>query len=435
MDSVWRKTAALPRFGALDRDIQTDVLVIGGGIAGILCAYLLKQAGVNCTMAEAGTICSGVTKNTTAKITVQHGLIYDKLIRTFGMDGARLYWQANRDALERYRALCRGIDCDFETQDSYVYALHDKRKLENELTALLRIGVGASLEEHLPLPFPTAGAVRIGEQAQFHPLKFIAALAKRLRIFEHTRVLSLIPGGAQTEHGVIRAEKIIAATHFPFINKHGSYFLKLYQHRSYVLALDNAPDVKGMYVDENEKGLSFRNYGGLLLLGGGAHRTGNPGGGWRELEAVTGRYYPHARIVSQWATQDCMTLDGVPYIGQYSALTPHLFVATGFNKWGMTGSMAAAELLKDQILGRENPYAALFSPSRSILRPQLLTNALESAKGLLTPTVPRCPHLGCALQYNAEEDSWDCPCHGSRFAADGRLLDNPATGGINPPAR
>lgn len=211
------------------------------------------------------------------------------------------------------------------------------------------------------------------------------------------------------------------------MNKHGGYFLKLYQHRSYVTALDGAQNVDGMYVDEDKKGLSFRNYGDLLLLGGGAHRTGKQGGNWNELEAFARKNYPSARIVNKWATQDCMSLDGVPYIGQYSQKTPDVFVATGFNKWGMTSSMVSAMLLSDLVRGKESKYTPVFSPSRSMLSPQLAVNIFESLIGLLTPTVPRCPHLGCALKYNSAEHSWDCPCHGSRFTESGELINNPAT--------
>lgn len=247
-----------------------------------------------------------------------------------------------------------------------------------------------------------------------------------MRIFEHTKVLELGPGKAVTNGGTVSAEKIIVATHFPLLIKHGGYFLKLYQNRAYVLALENAQTVEGMYLDEKEKGLSFRNYGNLLLLGG-SHRTGKQGGGWMELESFAQRNYPNAKEAARWAAQDCMTLDGVPYIGAYSRHTDGLYVAAGFNKWGMTSSMAAAMLLTDLVLGRENPWAAVFSPSRTVLRPQLAVNGLEAVLSLLTSTAPRCPHMGCALKYNAAEHSWDCPCPGSRFAEDGALIDNPAT--------
>ena len=427
MNSIWTATADMPSFAPLDGDLNTDTLILGGGMAGLLCAHYLDRAGVDYALVEAGRLCGGVTGNTTAKLTFQHGLLYGKLLRTFGPERARLYLEANRAALGRFRELCRDIDCDFQERDAYVYAGGDCRELDRELEALDRLGFPAELVRTPELPMPTAGALKFPKQAQFHPLKFAAAIARDLRIFEDTKVLELGRGTAVTNRGTIRAKRMIVATHFPLLNKHGAYFLKLYQHRSYVLALENAGSLPGMYVDQKETGLSFRNSGELLLLGGGGHRTGKPGGGWRELEDFAQRHYPQTRIAARWATQDCMTLDGVPYVGQYSRRTEGLYVATGFNKWGMTSSMAAAELLADLLLGRANPYEELFCPSRSVLRPQLAANAWQSALGLLTPTAPRCPHMGCALKYNAQEHSWDCPCHGSRFGEDGELLDNPAT--------
>lgn len=435
MDSIWTQTAGLPRFDPLGGDLKTGVLIVGGGMAGLLCAYRLARAGVDYALVEADRICGGTTKNTTAKLTFQHGLIYDELLREFGPEKTRLYLEANRAALEEYRTLCRDIDCEFEERDAYVYSVSDRRKLDRELEALSRIGFAAELAEDLPLPFPTKGAVRFRNQAQFHPLKFAAAIAKGLRIFEHTKVLELGPGTAVTNGGTVTAEKIVIATHFPLLNKHGGYFLKLYQHRSYVLALENVPPLGGMYVDKDDKGFSFRDCGDLLLLGGGGRRTGKQGGGWLELEGFAQASWPGAKVTARWAAQDCVTLDGVPYVGRYSKGTRDLYVTAGFNKWGMTGSMASSSVLADLVLDKGNPYTDLFSPSRGALRSQLAVNALESALGLLTPTVPRCPHMGCALKYNAREHSWDCPCHGSRFGEDGTLIDNPATDDLLFPER
>ncbi len=426
IESIWGDTE-LPAYPKLDGDIKTDILIVGGGLAGVLCAHFLHKAGADCTLIEADRLCRGVTRNTTAKITAQHGLIYESLIRRFGAERAKAYYRANEEALAAYRALCERIACDFETRDSFVYATDRRDKINAEFSALRALGIPAEIERRVPLPFPVSGAIRFREQAQFHPLKFVRGLLGGETIYEQTKLLSYDGRAFVTSGGRITAKKAIIATHFPIFNKHGSYFLKMYQHRSYVLALEGAQDVGGMYVDADEKGLSLRNAGDVLLLGGGSHRTGKHGGGWAELEAFAKKHYPDARERARFATQDCMTLDSVPYIGQYSKNTPDLFVATGFNKWGMTSSMVAAQVLSDLVLGQESPYAALFSPSRTILRPQLALNALETTANLLTPTAPRCPHLGCALKWNAAEHSWDCPCHGSRFGEDGTLLDGPAT--------
>lgn len=427
METIWEKTASLPPFTPLERDISTEVLVIGGGITGLLCAHFLHQANIPCVLVEAKELCNGVTGCTTAKITCQHGLIYDKLLRRFGKKLAGHYLRANEEALIRYRSLCSQIDCNFQQEDAYVYTSTDRGRLERELAALKTLGYPAEQVDKLPLPFPIAGAVRFPHQAQFHPLKFLSGIAAPLTIYTHTPVQELIGTTARTPHGKIEAKKIIIATHFPFLNKHGSYFLKLYQQRSYVLALQGAKLPEGMYLGADKDGLSFRRYNDLLLLGGGGHRTGKQGGGWEALRSIVLRYYPNAREVGHWATQDCMTLDGIPYIGPYSASTEGLYVATGFNKWGMTSAMAAATLLTDLVQGKENPYAALFSPSRTMLRPQLAVNAAEAVFSLLTPTPKRCPHMGCALKWNPQERTWDCPCHGSRFTETGKLINNPAT--------
>ena len=259
----------------------------------------------------------------------------------------------------------------------------------------------------------------------------VEKISEKLNIYEDTFIYDIEPHLATFEGGKISAKKIIVATHFPFINKHGSYFLKLYQHRSYVSAYENAQKLDGMYVDEDMKGMSFRNYGDLLLIGGGDHRTGKQGGTWTELNEFAKKYYPDANQKYEWATQDCMSLDGVPYIGEYSKNTPDLYVATGFNKWGMTNSMISAKILCDMVQNKENEYAKVFSPQRSILKPQLLVNGFEACVNLITPTGKRCPHLGCALKWNKHEHTWDCPCHGSRFKSDGKLIDNPSTKDAN----
>lgn len=426
MKSVWQQTA-LPRFPRLDGDIKTDVLIIGGGIAGILTAYFLHQSGIKYILVEKNRICGENTQNTTAKITVQHGLIYNQLLRSYGETAAKQYFIANAAAFEQYGELCRNIQCDYEIKDNFVYS-SDSQKLEKEMNALQKIGCRAEFCKEIPLPNQTAGAVKFPHQAQFNPIKFVAGIADGLKIYEQTFVREMIGCTAVTDRGRVIADKVVCATHFPFVNKHGGYFVKLYQSRSYVIALENAQNVGGMYVDDDDAGLSFRDYGDLLLLGGGGGRTGGKNGAWDELRSFAHHYYPQSREKFFWAAQDCMSLDGIPYIGQYSRRTSDFYVETGFNKWGMTGAMLSAMIVSDMLMGRKNEFAELFNPSRSILRPQLFVNVFETVLNLLTPSKKVCPHMGCALKWNQAEHSWDCPCHGSRFSEDRKVLNNPANG-------
>lgn len=427
MNSIWTEITQKPNFNSLDENIKTNVLIVGGGLTGILCAYMLHDAGIDYTLIEANEICSGITKNTTAKITVQHGLIYNKIIGKYGIKAAKLYYKANSEAISHYKNLCKMFDCRFETQDAVVYSTTDKTKISEEHKAYRELCIPSEFVTQIPLPLSIIGAVKIYNQGQINPLEFLYNLSQKLNIKENTRLVEITPDCVKTDRGNICYKKAIIATHFPIINKHGSYFMKMYQHRSYVLALENAKNVSGMYIDENEKGLSFRNFDKYLLLGGGSHRTGKKGGCWHELECFAQKHYPKSRIAYRWATQDCITLDSMPYIGKYSRNTPNLFVATGYNKWGFTSSMVAAEMLCDLVQEKKNEYTELFSPSRSVIHPKLAGNAAEAVFNLLTPTVPRCPHMGCALKYNKYEHTWDCPCHGSRFTSDGKLADNPAT--------
>lgn len=426
MKSVWEANAKLSSFPELSSDCKTQVLIIGGGITGILTACCLKEKGVDCILVEKDRICGGVTKNTTAKITFQHGLIYRKLLDKKGKDATQGYLFSNRLAFEKLCKLCKGIDCDFEIKDNYIYSVYNRDVLEKEMSALEEIGYNPLLVSDLPLPFANVGAVCFPRQAQFNPLKLLSALSADLRIYENTFVRDIKGRTAFTDKFRIEADKIIVATHFPFTDKHGSYFMKLYQSRSYVIALENAPDINGMYLDEKDNGLSFRNYKDMLLIGGGDHRTGKGGGDWAELRSFAAMHYPEAKEKFHWATQDCMSLDGIPYIGNYSLFTPDVYVATGFNKWGMTGAMLSAMLLTDAVTDKKNDFAHIYSPSRNMLKPQLFVNGLETVSNLIGFPEKRCTHLGCALKWNKAEHTWDCPCHGSRFDEKGRVLDNPA---------
>ncbi len=424
--SVWQEDSKIKKFPKLSSNKKTDVLIIGGGIAGILCAYFLDQQGVDYILVEARKIGMGITKNTTAKITFQHALIYHKVVKNYGLEFARQYFEANKMALDIYKRLCKNIDCDFEGFPAITYSVRDGKKIKKEILALEKLGCTSQFLSEIPIPIRISGAVKLANQAQFNPLKFIANISQNLNIYEDAFIREIRSNSAFTENFKIRFQKVIIATHFPFMNSHGSYFLKMYQSRSYVVGLKDAPLVDGMYVDEAQGGMTFRNYKDLLLIGGGEHRTGKNCGGYDSLINFIKAHYSKSEKRYFWATQDCMTLDNIPYIGQYSKNTPNCFVATGFNKWGMTSAMAAAQILKDLIMGRKSSFSEVFSPSRNILKPQLLVNLGETFVNFFTPTVKRCPHLGCALKWNSQEHSWDCPCHGSRFEPEGKIIDNPA---------
>lgn len=426
MTSLWHDTANLPRFPALSRDTSCDVLVIGGGMAGLLTLHELCRRGVDCLLVEAERIGSGTTGGTTAVLSAQHDTLYADLIRSFGRDQAKAVLYANLSAVEQYRALCARIPCDFSEAPSCLYTLSSPARLEREASAVQSLGFPARFTQQTELPLPVRGAVFFPGMAQFHPLRFLAGLVPGLPICENTRALRIEPGAVHTNRGVIRARRVIVCTHFPILNRRGLYFMKQYQMRSFVLALKNAPALHGTYAGTERGGLYFRSYGDLLLVGGGDHRTGKSGGGFDCVEAFVRRTWPQARVAYRWAAQDCMSLDGAPYIGPYSPHTPGLFVATGFNEWGMTTSMVASRLLADAVTGQPNPYARAFAPQRSLVHPQLLGNLFETTLGLLWPTSRRCTHLGCALHWNPQEHTWDCSCHGSRYAPDGKLLDNPA---------
>lgn len=426
MKSVWQDSVKMPSFKRLKGDVNTDVLIIGGGMCGVLCAYFLQSKGINYILAEGKTIAGGTTKNTTAKITSLHGLIYDRLINLAGIETAKMYLRSNELAIAKYREIAHGMNCDFEETDAYTYSLTNRRQIENEVNAANRLGKKAEFVKQTPLPFSIEGAVKFSGQAQLNPLKFIAEISKKLNIYEHTFINEIDKNTAIYDGGRIKAGKIIVATHFPFINRHGGYFLKMYQRRSYVIAVSGAENLDGMYIDEAQDGMSFRNYDDLLFIGGGGHKTGKNGGNWRVLREFVKKYYPSANEEFAWAAQDCMSLDAIPYIGSYSKGTQDLYAATGFNKWGMTGSMAAAAVLSDIVTKNESEYSELYNPSRSMALPQLMINAFGATANLLTPSVKRCPHLGCALKWNKGEHTWDCPCHGSRFDENGSLIDNPA---------
>lgn len=472
MKSIWSKSYNIKERKALDTNIEVEAVVIGGGIAGLLTAYMLKKKGVEVVVIDRDRILNANTKNTTAKITIQHDLIYDKLIKEFKEENAKKYAQANDRAIKDYKRLIEDnkIDCDFEELDAYVYSLDNDKKIIKEYEAAMKLGIECEVVDEIELPFKIIKAIKFKNQAQFNPVKFLNFIAKDLKIYENTKALDIKENIVITDKGEIKAKHIVVATHFPIINVPGYYFLRMHQERSYVIALDNAQKLNGMYIDENKEGYSFRSYKNLLLVGGGASRTGNneKGGNYNNIREYSKVLYPGSTEKYNWSAQDCMTSDGLPFIGVYSKEMPNVYVATGFNKWGMTTSMVASEIISDMIIGKENIFADIFSPDRFDITASIknmVTDFSNTAYNFIAQKISiptevlddvnvghggiisfdgekvgvykdnkgkshivstKCPHLGCELKWNPEDLSWDCPCHGSRFNYKGGLLDSPA---------
>lgn len=464
---------------SFESDIQTDVAVIGAGLAGVLTAYFLQEQGLSVVVLECKEAGRGITLNTTAKITSQHGLIYQKLVRYKGEERARQYGMANQDAIQKYQEIINqlNINCDFETLPNYIYSLDNESRIQKEVDAASRIGLPAHFTTDTRLPFAVKAAVQFDDQAQFHPIKFLDGVAKKIKIYEHTDVLEIKDTGLIiTNHGNVKANSVVITTHYPFINRPGYYFLRLHQEREYIVTLEGCKKetstLNGMYLDADPQGFTFRNYQNYLLLGGGKHRAGEnkvtTEAAYAQLEEAARKWYPEAHIKYTWSNQDCMTPDQIPYIGRYSARFPNLYVATGFNKWGMTSSMVAAQIISDMICKKENEYHKVFNPRRlmfsgskvflkdvGIITVALLSEHLKIPRDKLEAiernqagiikhdgekygvyrdekdnyyyVTTKCPHMGCSLEWNKNELTWDCPCHGSRFDYHGKLISNPAT--------
>jgi len=471
-ESYWLATTPESNYPVLSGDISVDVAIIGGGIVGITSAFLLKQAGVSVAVIEADRIVKGVTGYTTAKITSQHNLIYSRLISQLGRGQAKQYAESNQAAIERIEYIVHswGISCDFVRKPAYVYASSEDsvQKILDEVRAASSLGLPAWFEDNLPLPFETYGSVRFNNQAQFHPRKYLCALAREIEgdgchIFEKTRALG-IEGGEpvviKTDRGTVRAVDVIQATHFPIVDKPGELFKRLSQSMSYVLGMrieEAFPD--GMFINAEEPVRSLRSQpaegGELIIAVGEGHPTGYGGSAhehYRQLEDWARSIYNVQSIDYHWLTEDVMSDDGVPLIGRLTPDSGHSYLATGFRKWGMTTGTAAAMILTDTILGRDNPWTEVYEPSRSeqvsrfIVREDLpkiergqgtliekgedKLAVYRDPQGVLYTLNPACRHMGCFISWNDAEKTWDCPCHGSRYNARGEVIKSPAVYGL-----
>lgn len=494
MESLWLSDSNIPNnittnIAPKNKTLETDVCIVGAGIFGMTCAYYLTKLGYKVTVLEKNDIGEKTTGHTTAKITSQHSLFYDYLSSSFSQKFARDYLKANEEALKNIKTIIseEKIDCDLEIQNNFVYATNkeDLKKIKKEVTAVENLGYNCEFVTKTGLPFEIEGAICFKNQAQFHPLKYLYGLYKCItkrggEIITGTTVYDIKKENDEyitySDSLKIKSKYVILASHYPFINFPGFYFLKMYQSTSYLIAIDPKKTLfNGMYISASDPVFSFRTakYKGkdILIIGGGDHKTGQPSSykdTYGILEDVAKKYYPDCDVLFRWNTRDCIPLDKIPYIGSFSSTMPNMFVGTGFKKWGMTLSNIAANIVVDSICEKENPYSYLFESSR--LKPiknmdelknmivqstkSLIFNKLDSpnmnfeeiannsgsiieinnekvgiykdGNGKIFAVKPVCTHLGCLLSWNDIDKTWDCPCHGSRFNFDGTNLYDPA---------
>ncbi|MEK8128140.1 FAD-dependent oxidoreductase [Paenibacillus filicis] len=489
--SYWLDSAPPRSFPPLKEDLEVDYAIVGAGITGVTLAYLLTAEGHRVALLDAHEILSGTTGHTTAKVTVQHDLIYRELIDNFGVDQAALYYKANREALEFMRRTAAELPgrCDWQEEDAYLYAQTVKGagQLQQEYEAYRQLGIPVEELDDVPLPFQAHKALRLAGQAQFHPMAYMNGLVERIVaaggfIFGHTQIAEQVEEGERPVLSTMEGKRItcrhvISSSHYPFYDGLGLYFTRIHSERSYILAVKPSSEYPGgMYLsaDEPKRSLRAVTIGGepYVLIGGDTHKTGQGeqmDEHYRHLEQFARQTLGVESIAYRWSAQDWVTLDKLPYVGPLTSSHSNIWVATGFRKWGMTNGTAAALLLRDQLLGRPNPYGELVTPSRFKAVPGLQTLITENAdvakhlikgkleagsreadqlgldeggvvqvdgkragaykdpQGNLYVVDTTCTHLGCEVNWNKGERSWDCPCHGSRFDYKGEVLEGPAS--------
>jgi glycine/D-amino acid oxidase-like deaminating enzyme/nitrite reductase/ring-hydroxylating ferredoxin subunit len=482
--SYWLDSTQRTNYAPLEGDATVDVAIIGGGIAGLTTALLLKEEGKRVAVVEADRIVEGITAFTTAKVTALHGLIYDHLVRNFDEDTARLYAEANQAAVELIASQVKqyNINCDFLRTAAYTYTTDESevQQIEAEVEAARKAGLAAEFVRESSLPFPILGAIKLENQAQFHPRKYLLGLAQLIdcdgsHVWEQTQALKVEEGEpcrVTTNRGVITADKVVMATHFPFEDP-AAYFARMEPHRSYVLAVTlDGPAPDGMYITPDSSHTIRRQQMDdgreLLLVGGEGHKTGKADDTqerYARIEAWARKHFPVREVLYSWSTQDYETFDRIPFIGLAGPLSNHLYVATGFKGWGMTSGTLAGLILCQTLTGHESPWAKVFNPNRVELTgiASMVKANLEVAKdfvvdhlsrshreeiapgeacivktddgeeavyrdpsGTVHAVSPICTHMGCKVHWNPAELSWDCPCHGSRFGFDGAVLEGPA---------
>jgi len=485
--SYWEKSAPRTTHPPPAADLDCDVAVVGGGIVGVSAAYRLAQDGARVALLEARRIGSGATGYTTAKVSSLHGLTYAKLESSIGPEAARAYGEANEAGLTAIAKLVSdlAIDCDFRRKPNVTYteSAGNRSSIEDEVRAAERAGLPASLAEVDELPFDVAAAVSFADQAEFHPLKYLDALAAAAAeagcaIHEEARVMEVDQGNPstlKTDGGVkVRAGHVLIATHLPILDR-GLYFARTHPERSYVmLARLRGAVPQGMYLSDENPAHSLRavptDDGELMMIGGESHKAGqsDPAERYAALELWARERFDVASIEHRWATQDNMPADKLPFVGRLWPFSERVLTATGLRKWGIAMGTSAAAILADLIARRENPWADTFTPMRAHPKAGAASFAKENANvatrffadriknrdsaddlspgrgavigaglgqravyrddaGRLHSLSARCTHLGCIVGWNGAERTWDCPCHGSRFDATGEVIEGPAT--------
>lgn len=422
---IWEDTVELKDFPSLDQDLKTDILVIGGGICGILTAYKLKNEGYNVVVVEANKIGDKITKRTTAFVSAFHDTLYQDLVKDLGFKKAKKYLKANLEAVKDFERLAKIYDFDYEKVSSCFYSKNDLELVNKEKETLEKMNYQAKFIKEIPLPINIVGGLEYPSQGQMNALKLLNCLSKELTIYENTKVIDIDKNLAKTEKNKIQASKIVTCTHFP-IHNNLLYSMRMYQTRSYVLAIKYDKNLPSTYTDMEEGGLYFRKYKDFLIIGGNDIRTGNINDCYEKIKTFVKENFNDSKIEYYWANQDLVTLDNVAYIGKINSFSKDIYVATGFNLWGMTTSMISANIITDLIKGNKNKYEELYKPNRCMINKNLFINMAKFIKDEIGVNKKRCTHLKCVLNYNDCEKSYDCPCHGSRFSLDGEVLNDPA---------
>ncbi|MBO0995121.1 FAD-dependent oxidoreductase [Bacillus sp. SD088] len=485
--SWWIRSTKVHKFPSLEDDMKVEVAIIGGGITGITAAYMLAKEGLQVALFEADSLFNGTTGHTTAKITSQHGLIYNELIQHFGEAKAKLYYQANQKAKEQMEDWIKAHDvqCHFQKADAFIYTNEDSYvdKIKKEADAYQKLGIEGGITKQIPIDLPYKKAILMKNQAHFHPLHYLAKMVEQLeklgvKIYENVVALHMEDSDSPIIHFKsgkrVEANFVISTSHFPFHDSKG-FFARLYPERSYVIAAKpEKPVVEGMYISAEQPTRSIRPVTiegeEMLLFGGDGHKAGqgeNESEHYQALEKFAKEHFGVKEVAYRWSAQDLVTPDKVPYIGELSKGS-NVFVATGFRKWGMTTSYVAAQLIRDLIIDQNNPYKDLYTPFRFKADPsikkvlkesvnvaaQLVGGKLEvpdkelkdikegegaaiaikgkragaykNEKGQLFVVDTTCTHMGCEVNWNSGDKTWDCPCHGSRFTYKGEVLEGPA---------